>query len=84
MIKRKENIDKLKQNGIVIFINRDISNLKATDSRPLSNNIDKLKKLYEERLPLYKKYSDIEIDNNKNINEVIDEIYRKVMGTWKY
>lgn len=80
VIKRKENIDKLKQNGIIIFINRDISNLKATDSRPLSNNIDKLKKLYEERLPLYKKYSDIEIDNNKNINEVIDEIYRKVMG----
>ena len=77
VIKDKDNIDMLKQNGTIYFINRDIDNLAVTSSRPLSNTSFKLKELYDDRLPLYKRYADIEIDNNKDINEVIKEILKK-------
>ncbi len=79
VIKRPENIERLKQNGIVIFIDRDITLLKASDKRPLSTDLESLKKLYEERYPIYLESSDIIITNNtddyqdaaeKIINEV--------------
>ena len=38
VIKREENIDYLKRNSIVIFIDRSLDLLQATSSRPLSNN----------------------------------------------
>ena len=41
---RKENRDAMKQNGTVIFLERDISSL-ATDGRPLSSSKKKLKKM---------------------------------------
>jgi len=62
---KKENMDALMQNGELFFINRDIKNL-ATDGRPLSKDFDAIKKLYEVRLPLYKKYSDHIIDCVEN------------------
>ncbi len=54
------NIDSLRQNGIIFFINRDINEL-ARDGRPLSSSTENLKKLYDARLPLYRKCADIEI-----------------------
>ena len=38
VIKRKENIDYLRRNSIIIFIDRDLELLQTTSSRPLSNN----------------------------------------------
>lgn len=74
VIKNKNNIDKFKQNGSIYFINRSLENLTPTKSRPLSNDENKLKELYQERLPLYQKYSDIEIDNNSDINQAVNKI----------
>ena len=65
---KKENMDALMQNGEVFFLNRDIKNL-ATDGRPLSINFEAIQKLYEERLPLYRKYSDHTIDCTEAIAE---------------
>lgn len=64
IIKRKINMDLLKQNGFVYFIKRDLDLLKPSHKRPLSSNVNDLKKLYEERLPIYEKYADEIIDNN--------------------
>ncbi|MBO5869164.1 MAG: shikimate dehydrogenase, partial [Clostridia bacterium] len=43
---REENVRCLKRNGRIFFIDADLSRLRATDSRPLSNTEDKLVKLY--------------------------------------
>ena len=75
-IKKEINIDYLKQNGIIYFINRDLEKLTPTDDRPLSNNILDLQKLYKERLPLYQKYMDVEIDNNGELNLTIERIIK--------
>ena len=52
-IKNEENIQNLKQNGIVMFIDRDLEHLLVTDDRPLSKDANAVAKLYEERYPLY-------------------------------
>jgi len=74
VIKRADNIDLLKHNGVLFFINRDIKKLVATSDRPLSNNRNDLEKLYEERLPLYRKYMDVEVDNNGDIEDTVNTI----------
>ena len=73
-ILREENVRALKQNGILYFINRDLNNLTPTASRPFSSDLEALKKRYEERLPIYKKVCDVEVDNNNEINDVINKI----------
>ena len=79
VIERENNIDMLKQNGIIIFIDRNLENLTPTDSRPLSNNLDKLKKIYNRRYPLYKKYADYVVENNGVIDDAINEILGRIL-----
>ncbi len=57
-ILRKENVDYLKRNGKIFFINANPKRLCPTDSRPLSDTFDKLKKLYDERIDIYKGTAD--------------------------
>ena len=53
-IKHKVNMDYLRQNGITIFIDRDVDKLISSDpNRPLSKSSDALQKMHAERLPLY-------------------------------
>lgn len=78
VIKRNNNIKRLKQNGKVIFVDRDIELLKPSNDRPLSNNIDNLKKLYNERYQLYLDASDIVVKNNDNLSDVITKIKEEV------
>ena len=68
----------LKQNGTLYFINRDLENLTPTSSRPFSNDIESLKKRYEERLPIYKSVCDVEVSNNEEIDTVINKILGEV------
>lgn len=71
-----ENHDLLRQNGRVVFINRDVS-LLATDGRPLSQGgDDKLRKMYEYRLPLYRAVCDVEVQTGANsvVSAVAGEI----------
>ncbi|MCR5461513.1 MAG: shikimate dehydrogenase [bacterium] len=78
VILNKENIIRLKQNGIIIFVDRSLDKLTPTSTRPLTSNIDDLKKKYDERIDLYNLYSDIKVENNSSIDLVIDEILRRL------
>ena len=49
----------LKRNGKIFFINADFARLCPTDDRPLSDTADKLKKLYDERIDIYKATADV-------------------------
>ena len=55
---RQKNVRSLKQNGKIFFLNAELSRLRATEDRPLSNTEDKLAKLYAERIDIYKKTAD--------------------------
>lgn len=62
-ILRPENVDALRQNGTMVHITRSIEKL-PTRGRPLSRNIEALKKMEAERMPLYKKAADLTFRNN--------------------
>ena len=78
VIKRKENIDFLKENGIVIFIDRSVDDIIGDvdiSKRPLlKEGKEKVLKLYEERYLLYKNYADEIVVNNKNIEDTKNKI----------
>lgn len=82
IVTRKENIDYLKNNSIIVFINRHpdiIAEDVDIQKRPLlKTGINNVYKLYNERISLYKDYCDIEIVNDRNIDEVIEEIIQKI------
>lgn len=55
---RKENGSALKYNGKIIFLDRPLEKLIATDSRPLSSDKEALERLYCQRYPIYKSVCD--------------------------
>lgn len=60
VITQPANYAPLAQNGILLFINRDPS-LLPTEGRPLSADADAVMRLYEQRLPLYRSFADLEL-----------------------
>ncbi|MBQ5677965.1 MAG: shikimate kinase [Clostridia bacterium] len=78
VIVRPENYNPLKQNGIIVFINRD-ADLLPTNGRPLSQ-MHGVKALYEKRMPLYRQFSDIEVDGNGTIEEVANRIIKEIVS----
>jgi len=65
-----KNKDILRQNGVVVFIERDI-NLLATDDRPLSVN---LSELYTKRLPMYENFCHVRVDGNTDAQTVAERV----------
>ncbi len=58
---RSENIDSLAKNGIIVYLDRPISDIKITSNRPLTRSVDDLKKNYYERHEMYEKSADITV-----------------------
>ncbi len=79
VIKDINNINILRKNGIIIFLDRNIINIYLNNDRPLTKNKEDLKRLYEERFSLYKKYSDITIENNTNVKDAIKKITKEIL-----
>ncbi len=69
-----ENIKLLRENGIIIFLNRNLENLITTDDRPLSSNKEDLKKRYNERYEIYMNSADFVIDANGSIEENVNSV----------
>lgn len=61
------NIDFLKENGIIVFIDRPIDSIVTTDDRPLSSNRELLEKRYSERYDIYKSAADVIIPAVENL-----------------
>ncbi len=78
VITRHENYNSLKQNGIIVFINRD-ADLLPTNGRPLSQ-MHGVKELYEKRMPLYRQFADIEVDGNGTVEEVANRIVKEIVS----
>lgn len=84
-VKRERNIALMKQNGIVVYLKRDLDKL-STDGRPLSSGgKEKIMKLYEERKALYENAADVVIETYEDacecamrLEKSIDEAVRKL------
>jgi len=82
-IKREQSVLRLRQNGVVFYLDRRLNLLKVGGNRPLSTDFDRLAKLKSERAPLYEKAADYIVKNNgqfklavKKIEESYHEIIR--------
>ena len=82
VVKREGNVDILKENGLIIFIDRPIENIISdvdTDSRPLlKDGKDRLYKLLDERYDLYQDCCDIDVINDCDIEELVEKIVRLI------
>ncbi len=65
-ILRPENVDALRQNGVLYFLDRDLQDLVPTADRPLALDCESIQKLFEERYPKYSAAADeiIKIDSD--------------------
>ncbi|MBO5313376.1 MAG: shikimate dehydrogenase [Clostridia bacterium] len=69
-----DNVIRLKQNGLVYFLDRDLELLCPTQDRPLSGNREAMKKRYEERYHIYCSCCDVRISANGTVEQVAGQI----------
>ena len=73
-ILRQENVDTLKKNGCIIFLDRPFNQILPADDRPLANTKEKVAALLEKRYPIYKATCDESITNDLTPEEGIAKI----------
>ena len=73
---RDGNVNLLKQNGVLFFLDRNLKDLVPTSDRPLANSADKITKLYEERHKVYQNAADIKVKVSGGIEETAREIIK--------
>ncbi len=69
----ERNVRKLKENGFFVLIKRSV-NLLSTEGRPLSKDRQTLKIMEESRMPVYEKYADVTVINERSPYAVAEEI----------
>ena len=77
-ILRSKNVKMLKQNGVLYFIDRPWQKLVPTVDRPLSQDMESIKKRYEERYDLYVAAADQVID----ANDLPSNTTKKIIGAF--
>ncbi len=80
VVLNESNIDILKENGRVYFIDRPLELLVSTGDRPLSSNRADLEKRYNERYSLYTACADVVIDGSGTVDEVAQRIEADYYG----
>ena len=78
-ILRDGNVDALRQNGKLFFLDRPLEKLVPTNTRPLASDLAAIKKRYDERYSRYIAVADEIIDCDRAPNEIakiIGEKYR--------
>lgn len=71
-----KNIELLKENGKVFFLDRPLDMLLTTSDRPLSSNKADLEKRYNERYDIYKASADVIIDASGTVEDVVSKIIK--------
>ncbi len=71
---REENVLRLRHNGKVYFIDRDIDLIVPTSDRPLSSDREMLKKRYEERYDIYTGTCDVHVKNDAAAEDAVKTI----------
>ena len=71
-VTREENYPLLHQNGVIVWITRDLNSL-AREGRPLSLNAD-LSAMYAVRAPQYERFADFTVENDGNAEDTVNSI----------
>lgn len=78
VVKKKENIDALKNDALIIFLDRPVKKILEdvdVSKRPLlKDGKERVINLYNERYELYKKYADEIVVNDSDMIEVIERL----------
>lgn len=71
-VTREDNYAPLHQNGVIVFLVRDLNSL-ATDGRPLSQK-NSLEELYEKRINAYRRFADMTFHITQKPSESVDSL----------
>ena len=71
-VTRSRNYPLLHQNGMIVWLQRDLSQL-PTDGRPLSQ-ANRLEEMYAVRKPMYEAFADIRVSNAGSPEDTVNEI----------
>ena len=77
---RPENVEALRANGRIIFLDRPLSSITATEGRPLSANREALEARYRERYPIYCGTCDAHVETDGTIAVVEREVWAAFAG----
>lgn len=75
---RKANVDNLKQNGKIYFLDRSLSKLMPTEDRPLSRDREAIEKRYNERYHIYRGVADVIVNGDGTVDEVAELLYKEL------
>lgn len=75
-ILRQESVDNLKKNGRLYFIDRPLSQLIPTSSRPLASTAEDIEKRFNERYGIYSSAADVRIDADGSAPMAADKIIK--------
>lgn len=82
IVKNIDSIYKLKQNGLVVFLDRKIEKMIINNHRPLSKTKEDIERLYKERYELYLNNSDVKINNNgskkRAVINIVEAFYENI------
>lgn len=84
VVTQPQNLPLLRQNGVVVYIDRPLHQLQVGKGRPLSTNQDALAEMYARRHPLYKSSAHATVANNAPAGQVVQDIveaYHAVLDT---
>ena len=72
VVTRERNYRPLSQNGKIVFIERELTAL-PVNGRPISQ-ANPVEALYAKRLPLYRSFADVTVENNGSVTETVERI----------
>lgn len=74
VVLREENVAALRQNGVVVYIDRPLQDLQPGGARPLSQSRQALEAQYAVRAPLYQKACHAKVNNDAPFYTVADRV----------
>ncbi len=74
------NVDALRQNGVLVLLDRPLEDLTATSDRPLSSSAEALKQRYEERYPIYSSVCDVPVKVHEGIEATARQVLDAIGG----
>lgn len=74
VVKNLENCRSLRQNGFVVFVDRNPNYLLVDPNRPLSKDRETILAMYSERYLLYRQAADVVVKNNGSLNKTLARI----------
>ena len=76
VILRQQNVDALKKNGVIVFLDRPLEQILPADDRPLANTRDKVVALHKKRYPTYCSTCDYRVPNGISPEDVMARIFK--------